>query len=483
MINKIRSFIYNKISDKAMLYIGIVLLCVFYFIGLLSYITVPVPALFRLFKSSSILAILLRAFTCGLICLYSILVIFKYKPKIKWSWLVIFCFVLLSTLVCILISPLTYEYMYVEELYKVVHVVILNPGLGRTVVMFLSSIADFAFAFCILFVLPYVLNDKKKLLWLLLPIVAIGLLECCYSLFKERDLYIYLFNHPDDPFGGYGHEVGATFGNKEDWGAFLTVAISSSLCSIFFLGKTTKEFILKILLGVSAFIMSVFVVLSLCKTAMLGIFLLFITLFIGFIIASYFKSKRLAVICTSIFLVIICFAIVFFVTNGFGISFLSKICNYIKNFVFKRGSDALEGRSSLWLNYMENVRGYNLFFGMGKNYVNVYTKTLVPEGQSAIHNGFAYFFASYGLIGFIVLICLLCLVLRNILLNWRTNKLQTFLFLGVFAAALTFVLAESEVLIISSSTPIFVYNVLVVILPAALVLKNENNFKANLQND
>lgn len=65
------------------------------------------------------------------------------------------------------------------------------------------------------------------------------------------------------------------------------------------------------------------------------------------------------------------------------------------------------------------------------------------------------------------------IVIKNILKNWKTEKFFVFLFLGILFAALTFVLAESEVLIISTSTPIFIYNVLLVILPSGFLLKHD----------
>lgn len=482
MIKKIDSFVKEKISDKTIAVIGISILCVYYFIGLLSYITVPITPVFSLFKSSSPLAVFLRVFTCGLIVLFSVLILIKYKPKIEWSWLVLFCFLLLMVLFSIIISPSTYEYSYVEQLYKVIHTVILDPGVGRTIIMFCSSIADFIFAFCIMFILPFAFKDKKKLLWLLIPIVIICCFECFYSFVKEKDTYLYMFNHPDDPYGGYGHEVGATFGNKEDWGAFIMVAISSSFACIFFLGNSTKEKIFKVILFILIFVFSIFTVLSLCKTAILSMCLLLGTILIGFSINLCFKSKKHLIFTVIILFLLICLITAFFATSGFGNSFLHKISEYIKKLIIDRSEHALAGRSSLWINYMQNVRGYNLFFGMGKNYVNAYTKFLVKEGQASIHNGFAYFFASYGLVGFMIFISLLFVVVKNIFLNWKINKMQMFLFLGLLFSSLVFVLAESEVLIVSTSTPIFIYNVLVVMLPAALIKNNNHGKRASYEN-
>ena len=471
-MTKIIDFIRDKISDKAMVITGFCLLGVYYFVGLLSYITFPIKPIFKLLVSSSIVSIIIRAILAALICAFSIIVIIKYKTKVKWNWLIIMCFALIMTLISILISPRTYEYMYASSLYHEVHAVRLDPGIPRTIVMYLSSVADFAFAFCILFVMPVVINNKQKLLFILIPIVVIGILECIYSAISERQAYIYLFTHPDDPLGGYGNGVGATFGNKEDWGAFLTVAIVSALASIFFIRKSKKSVLIKICLWISVAIMTIFVVLSLCKTAMLAVLLCGVCLIIGLVVYSAEKNKKMFIIVSALvgFLAIILVA--FFATKGFGVSFLNKVYNFLNNFIISKSERAVEGRSALWLNYLENVRGYNLFFGLGKSYVSIYTRMLTPETQHNIHNGFAYFFASYGLVGFFILISMLVVVVKNILNLWRINHYYVFLFGGILLAGISFVLAESEVIIISTSTPIFIFNVLTVILPAGLLYEN-----------
>ena len=258
--NKLISFIQNKISDRAMKVTAIVLICVYYFVGLLSYITVPIKPIYNLFTYTSSFAIIIRGVMAGIVCLFSLLVVIKYNRKMQWKWLVLFCFILFMTLVSILISPMVYEYMYVESLYKVIHVVRLNPGVRQTTVLYLSSIADFAFGFCILFILPFMYQDKKKLLWLLIPIVCIAVLECLYSVIRERSGYIAFIKDPGNPNAGYANQIGATFGNKQDWGSFLVVAFASSLASAFIIGKKGIEKVFRISLLLLCAVFSVFAV-------------------------------------------------------------------------------------------------------------------------------------------------------------------------------------------------------------------------------
>lgn len=464
----------NKVDKNLINKLGIAVIIIYYFLGLLSYIIVPFTQIYKLFVSSSPVAIVIRALMIFMIVVYSLFVLITYKEKIKWRWAVVFASILLLTGLSILISPLTYQYIYTEDLYKVVHVVTLNPGVTRTAVMYFSSICDFVFAFCALFILPLVINDKKKLLYLLIPIVIIGLGECCYSIIKERSNYVYLFTHPDDPYSGYGHDIGATFGNKEDWGAFLTVSYSSaSFCYINFKWDTVKHKILKISLITSLAIFTVFAVLSLCKTAILAIGLSIVVILTAVLVKTFKISKKRAFIVFGFYIAAIIFFVLFLVTRGFGIDFLGKIANYLINFIIGKSGNALNGRTSLWLNYLENVRGFNLFFGLGKAGVNTYTKSLVQEGQASIHNGLAYFFASYGLIGFCLLCVFIVFVVINICKLFKRDFYLAMILLAIFMCSISFVLSEAEVLVISSSNPIFVYNVLLVMFPIGYLLKEK----------
>ena len=155
--------------------------------------------------------------------------------------------------------------------------------------------------------------------------------------------------------------------------------------------------------------------------------------------------------------------------DGFGITLLSKVSTFVKSLVFNQSERAIEGRASIWLNYVENVRGYNLYFGMGKAYINSYTASINYEGHTAIHNGLAYFFACYGLVGFMTLISILCVIIFRIIKTRKINSFYPFMFIGLFLIAIIFVLAETEVLAISTSTPIFVFNVLLILLPQGLL--------------
>ena len=476
--NRIFKKITGKVNVDVILKIFMVVILLYYFLGLLSYATVPIKPIYRLFTSSSSVAVIVRAFMTGLICVYSILLLIYKKIKVNWKFLCIFCFVLFCTLVGAIISPMSYKYIYVHSLYKTVYHINLTATYSRTLSLYLSSISDFALAFCFMFVLPYAVKDKKQLLWLLVPIVILGVMECAYSLIKEKDIYIYLLKNSTNEFGGYDVRICATFDSKEEFGSFLTLSLVCSVGTIFLMNKQKKFsiFIIMLLLFCCClfFLISV---LSLCKTSILGSGLFLFICFIWLWFYCVKKNKYLAILSTIFGLLVIGgFCLFFFVPQFHQTGLLNKIYNYLYNFIFKRADSAVSSRTDLWMQYVENVRGYNFLFGMSKSLISPYVTSLQPQNNPGIHNGIAYFFASYGLIGFFVYIILFFIVLRRIFKLWKINFNYVFFFIGSLFACTAFVLAEGEVLIVSGSNLIFPYNVIIVIFSCGVYLVEEKNY-------
>lgn len=458
---------------------SIVVILAYYYIGLLSYITVPIGTIYHFFTSGSSVAVVIRAVMTTMIVLYSLLVVIVNKEKIQWKWAIAFIYVLLFTLISAVISPQTYNYIYVSKgNYSVVYWVQTSTGFNRLFTMYLSSISDFALAFCFIFILPIVINNRKQMLILLLPIVFIGLMECGYSLIKEKEEYIKLINFTDPQYGGYNINIGASFGNKQDWGAFATVAFTSAIVSFFFLeAKNWKLILLKVALVFSSLIIFVFSVASLCKTAIFSQLLIY--LFVIFYFGYHFIKLRFlirAFVYNSIVISIFFAVVLFYIVPSLHSSgVLAKIYNVTYNFIIARvEGGATGGRTAIWMRLIENFRTYNIFFGLSKGGVDTYSRVITVEGQAGLHNGIAYFFASYGLFGLAVYLMLFVIVIYRIIRLWKVNPSYVFVLIGAISAALIFSLAEAEVLIVSGSNPIFVFNVLLCILPQGLLLKCQN---------
>lgn len=475
IVNRLLDFIRKTIPKDKVNRISILVILLYYYIGLMSYISFPFKPIYNFFVYSSGAAVVIRALMTILVVSYSLLVVIVNKEKIQWKWAIVFVYVLLFTLISAVLSPQTYYYIYSESLYGVVRWVKASAGFNMFLSMFLSSISDFALAFCFMFILPLVLNSKKQLLFLTIPIVILCLVECVYSLVTESDEYAKLINFVDPQYGGYNINISASFGNKQDWGAFATVAFFSSAVSFFVISSNCfKNLILKLLLILSSIVILLFTIASLCKTAIFSEIIIYLFSFLCLLL--FLAKKRRYVpffIIVSIFIIASILLVLFYVLPSFhdeGI--FKKIYDFTYNYIIaKIKGGASQERTSIWLRLINAFRTYNLFFGLSKGGVSVYSQVITVEGQSALHNGLAFFFASYGIFGLAVYFILLLVLIIRILKLASFNSIFALVLAGGLCAAFSFSLLEAEVLIVSGSNPIFIFNVILCVFPRGIVLK------------
>lgn len=479
IINKSLDWIRNHFDKDKVNKFSIVVIMIYYYVGLLSYITVPIKPVYRLFTSGSSVAVVIRALMTAMIVLYCLLVVIVNKEKVQWKWAVVFIYILLFTLLSTAISPQTYNYIYVSKTnYHVVYWIQASTGFNRLFTMYLSSISDFALAFCFLFIFPIVINNKKQVLLLTIPIVFIGLFECGYSIIKERGEYAKLINMIDPQYGGYNVSIGATFGNKEDWGSFLSVAFCSGLVSLFLLeGRKYIRIFTSAFLIISLLIFFSFSIMSLCKTAIGAQTICLVFLSFCFVYVAFKKNRILFIIYLVFALLVYGLIIIFFAVPKFHESgLLSKIYNVVNSYIISPITGGAAGeRTDIWIRLVDNMRTYNLFFGLSKGGVSTYSQVITVEGQSALHNGLVYFFASYGIFGFSIYLFLLMIVVARIIKLMSYNVNIAFVSFGILLVAFVFSLSEAEVLVVSGSIPSFIFNILICCFVGGLLKKESCN--------
>ena len=463
IVNKTLDWIRNHFDKDKVNKFSIVVITIYYYVGLLSYITVPIKPIYRLFTSGSSVAVVVRVLMTAMMVLYCLLVVIVNREKAQWKWVMVFVYILLLTLLSAALSPQKYNYIYISKRnYNTIYWVQASAGFNRLLTMYLSSVSDFALAFCFLFILPIVVNNKKHMFVLLLPIVFVGLLECGYSIIKEKGEYIKLIKMVDPQYGGYNISIGATFGNKEDWGSFLTVAFCSAVFSLFLpINKTIIKVILRIALITSCIILFAFSVLSLCKTAIGAQVICIVVVSLYFVYATFRKNKVLFFVYTIILALFYLSILLFFYVPQFHEHPLfSKIYKVLNSYIVGPiMGGAAKGRTEIWKRLVDNLRTYNLFFGLSKGGVSTYSQVITVEGQSGLHNGLAYFFASYGILGFSVYIIMLFVVIGRIIKLFSKHSGLSFVSFALLLSALVFSLSEAEVLVVSGSAPIFIFNI------------------------
>lgn len=449
-------------------------LLIYSLIGILAYVNV-FPGSAAYFRSNSIAGITFRVVSTALICVYCLLFYWLNRETMRfpWKWVAVFSGVLLVNFFAMVFTSHEYSYLYTASIYGYLHSVQVSVGAKTLITMYLSSISDFALAFCFMFMLPYAFYKKERLLWLTVPMVLFMLFECGYSLLKEMDQYKAIFTGATDIYGGYNISIGATFGDKQEFGCFLTVGFCSAIASCFAFNRFNQFWVklIKWSFIVAAAIFFVISFFTLCKTAILANSLALICLVAAGLI-FLFKHRRTAgiVVSSALGLLILAVILVLTVDQLHSSGFLASFYKLVNSLFLSRVNGGIWSRFYLVAEYFSKLDVNKFLFGLSKGGVNAYMRLATVEGQAGLHTGFVYFQACYGLVGSIVYAVLLFMVIRPILRVFKSDSALSLFLIGCFICTIVFNVSECEVLIVSGSTAIFMFNVICVVLPRGLEL-------------
>ena len=458
----------QKIVNKAAPFV----LLFYLIVGALAYVNV-FPGSAKYFYSSSTSGVIIRAASSLLLAGYSVAVFFLNpgKAKFPWPWIIAFGIILFGNLITMLAKDHHYVVQYQAALYGYLREVSVTAGLKSLITMYLSSLSDFALGFCFCFLLPIVFNKREQLLVITLPIVLFMLLECGYSVIKEHEQYAALFSEDTAIYGGYNLSIGATFGDKQEFGAFLTIGFCAAFISCFTVGGLKKPLRYALVTGLclSGGVFFVITFFTLCKTAILANSLAFMCLLGGLFVYLFRRKKALfwttaALIAVAIVSMILILAVEQLHSEGI----LNRFYVLIDKMFLSKINHGIWSRFELVERFFRSLNGVTFLFGLSKGGVNAYMASVVMEGPG-LHTGFVYFQACYGLIATLLYAALLFRVLRNHVLLTKCAPIFGLGLLGCLLCTLVFNLSECEVLIISGSAPIFLFNIINVVLPEGLV--------------
>ncbi len=449
-----------------------IVLLVYLVIGLLAYVNV-FPGSAAYFRSSSTTGVLARVFSTALICIYSALFFVLNAGKIKfpWRWFVAFVIVLFINAVAMFLIPKEYTVHYSASLYGFLRETNVTLGWKRLLTMYLSSISDFALGFCFLFLLPCAFKTRKQLLVVTIPMVLFMVAECLYSVTKEYTQYLAIFTDETAIFGGYNLSIGATFGDKQEFGAFLTVGFCCAVVSCFLLNGLPKPWRIggRVFFSFCAFGFFVETFFTLCKTAILSnTFVVFCLLVAGFIVL-YKRNKPWFWISVGAFSVLaVAVTLILTVDSFHADGVLLNFYKLVNSLFLNKVNGGIFSRFYIVKDYFNALSPTAFLFGLSKGGLEGYSAFANPESPG-LHTGFIIFQAYYGLIGSILYAVLLIIVLNNLVAVFRFNKTIALALLGCFICSLVFNLSEGEVLIMSGSAAVFVFNVLCVVFAKGFV--------------
>ena len=456
-----------------------VVLLTYFLIGIMAYVNVW-PGSARLFASSSMVGILARVFSTFLICSYSVCfgILNRQRISLPWKWLIPFVFVLVVNFVTMLATPHSFIYFYTSSLYSRLHEVSISTGYKTLFTFYLSSISDFAIGFCFMFLLPHAFKTKKQLLLILVPFIGFMMLEVVYSLIKERGAYLEIFTKDAATWGGYNISIGATFGDKQEFGAFLTLALCASLVVFSALDVIQHKPIRMLFRAVDFVCIFVFFAITfftLCKTAIIANSAAIICTSIGFFVFLRKRSRLLFYfILGLVFLTLTAVVLILSVDAFHQDGALAKFYHLVDTLFLKRVNQGIFSRFYLVRDFFGQLNLANFLFGFSKGGLTSYMRLATVEGQSALHTGFIYFQGCYGMFGSALYFALFFMVTKSIV---RLSKKALFLgapIVGCFLASCIFNLSENEVLILSGSGVIFLFNLTCVIFPKGYLLDEQN---------
>lgn len=482
-LRKISNSLKTKRCQKILLFIAPIVIILCLSLGLLGYINF-IPGSASKFYIGSSLGVVVRGLSFAGLFSYSICCSISFKIRPNYRLITVYCFLLLFNFLMIFLSPHDYGTLYLSQYYKAGAYFYTSVGLKTIMIYYLSSLVDFIWGFCFLWILPTVFKNKRQFVYVFLFFIFIMLITCFYSFFKERNIFILVFTDPSKIGSATG--LKSMFDTKQTFGVFLCPAFCSCLFLFHFFSRVSFRIkLFKILLYSSLIISTViffFVsIVSLCRTAIIGNLIMLIFFYIALTVGSFKKRKMICGFTLTFILVFIVLLFTLFMSiepmHNSGV--LKNLYDFISKHIFQRVTTSSDSRLLIMIAYFKEIPTLNLFFGFGKGLLDIYVRSLAPILRYGLHSGFAIYFGNFGLISFFITYLLIIKIMWKNLLNIRKNPFLVITLLGSFVTVMFLNISESEILVFSSSSLVFMFNFIIIIFGNSSYIRSI--YKENLQ--
>lgn len=448
---------------------------IYFFIAISAYATwFPKSTHFFVYSSTS--GKILRAFISILVIGVGLLTMITFRKDIKHRWLILFGLLIFFNLLSAVITPTDIYTLYTQNiLYNFLSSISMHVSAMDVAIGFLSFAVDIIFGYMLLFVYPRIF-DKKIFLTLFFLFLGIMLYSFLYSFVKQKDYYK---NFLSGNWSYQADTIGSIFGNKQQWGIFLSVVPPVASLSIFLVRKLDIKRFLKILFIIAFAACMVFAffcsIVSFCKTAILSSIFFFLVLFICLIINLFFLRKKkilpilLFVLLSLIIGTILCFNFV----PSLKATKVGEMLDKILKTLISSGTDSADNRLFLVITTLQNYPSINFFIGIPKGIFEYYGRALTPELANGLHTGIAIYFCRTGIFGLTIYVFLLVILIIDIVKIFRGDKVLGGILFGSFVVSVILNLSELEILIMSSSMNVLMLNLVLVLFTRYYVLQME----------
>ena len=420
-----------------------------YYLGGLNFISVLV--------SSSAFAYLSKIISYLILIFYGIIFALCNRCKIRLKEVVVFISIFAVSLLSSAIVPKTISFITVNE-YRWTVLTTFNLGVKDLVIGNINWLIDLLIMFFYLYIFRQA-TTRKNLIAFMRFIVAFTLVECIYSfVFQYRD-YLYFFSKAsgDTSFNGYATNLSGTFASKNGFGFLLFQSIIASFYLTLYDTKLKPK-----LYWVSFVIFNIVNVFSLCKTSALASIV-----FDMFIFASWLNKERkknfkvfvvaIAVILTAGGLVGLCFT-----PLARKISFIDSVIKKVDEIFLTSGGATIKSRILLWEYSLKLVKGPYLVFGYGKTASSYFLNISSNFITHTFHNGVLDILCSFGIFGVALYFYGIRHSYKESTLNTKSGIHKT-LIIAIIVTTLLYGLMENVYLLMSSSSTMFVSNIVLAV--------------------
>ena len=456
---------------------GLFISLMVYFILTISSYAEWFPGSTRYFSFNTTLGIVIRGLASILVLIFCLLCYIAYRKYINHKWIGIFLFMIITSFVMIFLTQTEYETLYrTVKLYYFMAVYKTGVSFQSNFIMFVSFAFDIVFGYCFLFIVPKAIKNYWYYIILISLFLLIMFYSCCYSFVKEKDYYLY-FLHGDWSYQAVS--IGSIFGNKQQWGVFLAPAFVCAFFNIYLILKVKLYKWIKSIVCIGllfcAFCYFFCGLVAFCKTAIVADGVFVGVVIVGLIVFLFYKRKMVYGFLTATVIIagVVYLILIMVIPSLHQTGFSKKIFDILNTLII-RGQTGGESRFELLRAIMQNFPSVNLMFGIPKGTLDAYTRSLIPEMVNGLHSGIVIYFGRTGIIGSVIYIVLFISLMINYFSLFKKKPFCVFLFLAAFGSSLILNLAELEILIMSSSATVFMYNIICVVLPMSEVKMEVN---------
>jgi len=406
------------------------------------------------FVNSSVFTYSSKIISYFIIISYGLVFALANDCKIRLKNVLAFISVFIVSILSSIIVPKTISFVSINE-YRWTVLTTFNLGLKDLFIGNLNWLIDLLIMFFYLYIFRQA-TTRKNLVVFMRFIVVFTLIECLYSFIFQYKDYLYFFSKAsgDTSFNGYTTNLSGTFSSKNGFGFLLFQSIIASFYLTLYDYKIKPK-----LYWIPFAIFNIVNIFSLCKTSALASLIFDLFIFVSWLNKER-KNNFKVFIATIVSILFVVGLIGFCFTPIMRrISFIDSLIKKVDEIFFVSGDATIRSRIILWEYALKLVKGPYLIFGYGKTASSYFLNVSSNFITHTFHNGILDILCSFGIFGVALYFYGIRHSYKEATLNAKQGIHKT-LIVAIIVTTLLYGLMENVYLLISSSSTMLVFNVI-----------------------